>query len=405
MTFCALGFSTICFAKDINKAEYKKVRKQIKKKSLNKLEKKAHENEQGDLLRAIQATRALQQKYKHPGIKKKKFLQAAYYIERHHSHIKHYSKNHYLTKKQTGLKNVIEHDPSTGHTFIVMDTKKAFIGKGAKKKVYKAIHYMQSPKVLARCEQRKMETEHKAHRDLQGSPGIMNAHALTKHKLKKKKYHTIYSDVYEGTLKDLYKKKITFRNKLIIMSDLLQGLHSLHSRNYVHRDLHTYNYLYHTEHQLNGQKIYRAVITDLGRTIKIHKAKKMRAQMTRRFCPPEGFKYTKMKGSDYFASDIYALGCIFHRLHHDKFPRWQKEYRGAAANSDGKKKTILTQNLNRYTTKRRNQLIHRKHKNGNLSIEQDTELFILNMLNIDPAKRGNTAHLRNEVHHLLNRCP
>lgn len=386
--------------------EYKSVKRLLKKKNLETLEKTAQDTQNKELTRAIHATRRLATKYNDPPISKREFLQAAYYIETQLPYIKH-SANHYLTKKKTGLKHDIEYDPTTGHTFIVLNSKKAFIGSGAKKSVYKTIHYSHhDPKVLARSEQTlPMPDEIKALKALQGVHGVMNAHAFTHHKSGNKKYYTIYSDCFKGTVSDLFsKKEIDFRNKLIIMHDLIRGLDSMHSRNYVHRDLHAYNYLLFEENLSNGNKILRAVIADLGRTIKIDQAKNVRAQMTSRLCPPEGFNQKKLKGKDYFATDVYALGCILYRLHHNRFPKWQGEFLRSDKLSPSKKKALLIKKLNKATASRRKQLQQSKERNEHLSLEQQAELLILHMINPDPSKRGTAAQLRHDMHAILHKA-
>lgn len=388
-------------------SEYKKTRRLLKKSSLEAIEKTAHDTHNQELAHAAQATRALIAKYKEPrlepGLHAREFLQAAYYIETELPHIKH-SAVHYLTKKKTGLKHDIEYDPATGHTFIVLDSKRAFIGSGAKKSVYKTIHYShRDPKVLARSEQTlAMRDEIKALKALQGSHGVMNMHAFTMHKRKHKKYYTIYSDYYKGTVSDLFsEKEISFRNKLIIMHDLIRGLDSMHSRNYVHRDLHAYNYLIFEENVSNGNKILRAVIADLGRTIPISQAKNVRAQMTSRLCPPEGFDQKKLKGKDYFATDVYALGCILYRLHHNRFPKWQGKFLRSDTLSPSKKKALLVKKLSKETAKRRKELLTSKERNEPLSLEQEAELLILKMLDVNPSKRGTSGQLRHDMHAIL----
>lgn len=348
--------------------------------------------------RANLAWLTLQANYKNPGIKEKRFLKAAYYIETHLHLIKN-STNHFLTKKETGLKNSIEYDPVTGHIFILLDSPKAYIGRGVKKKVYKTIEYAAFPKVLARSEQSlPMDEELKAHKELQGAPGIMNAHAFTTHMHKKKTYHTIYSDIYEGTIRGMLgKNKLSFYDKLIIVSDLLTGIHSLHSRNYVHRDLHSGNYLFYTERQANGNSVLRAVIADLGRTLKIHEVSSLRAQMTSRARAPEAITYKNLKGSDYFATDIYALGCIFYRIYYNKFPKWQGEYLGSDAISDAKKKAMLIKKLEKETNERRKELMGKEER----SSHERLELLILRMLSVHPADRGSSHELLHELQILL----
>ncbi len=372
---------------------------EIKKKSIRSLEKKAAKQQNKPLQNALEAQKRLYSRYKNPAISRKNFLQAAYYIETHLPSIKH-AKKGYLHKKKTGLKHDIEYDPDSKHCFIVLRNKKAFIGSGVKKKVYKAIHYNHGPKLLARSEQSiEMDLEFKAHKSLQGARGIMNTHAFTTHKRKKTRYYSLYSDLYDGTLHDLFsRKKLTFRNKLIIMSDLLHGLESIHSKDFAHRDLHAYNYLVHAETQGDGSLLWRACIADLGRTIKLRSLKGEVAQMTRRMCAPEAFKFSKLRGSDYQATDIYALGCIFYRLYHNKYPKWQHGYLKSKRISPAKKRKKLIRLLSKETVKRRNSLLH---ANRPLSTGEKAELVILKMLNVDPKKRPSARALQSELQPLL----
>ncbi|MBS0636603.1 MAG: protein kinase family protein [Verrucomicrobia bacterium] len=202
----------------------------------------------------------------------------------------------------------------------------------------------------------------------------------------------MYSDLYQGTFSELVKQPLSNYNKLIIMSDLLRGLESIHSKNYVHRDLHTYNYLFHEETQPNGGIVIRAVIADLGRTIKTYKARKQPAQMTHRFRPPEGFRFEKMRAKDYFASDVYAMGCMFYRLFHNKYPSWQIS---RITGISHKKK--LVRKLKKKVTKRRESLLAMP----SLSHADKIELVILKMLDTDPKKRGTAKELQHQVQQLL----
>lgn len=374
-----------------------------KKIRLNSLEREAKKHNYNELLRAIQATRILQKTYKHPGIKKRRFLQAALYIE---THPYHKDTPEYLTKKKTKVKHTIEYDPTTNSTFVVLDSKKAYLGRGAKKTVYKAILYNGKPKVVARSEQSyPMDEELHAHKALRNTPGIMNTYAFTKRKAREKKYTAIYSDLYEGTLEHLLrKKKLRLYNKVVLMHDLLTGLESLHSRNFVHRDLHTGNYLIRKEKNAQGKRVYRGVIADLGRTITIDKATGVPAQMTRRVCAPEGFSYKSLKEDEYFSTDIYALGCIFYRIYHNKIAPWQGDYLRSHSLSQEKKKTRLLSQLRKTACKRRKTLLRKKEgRGGFLSIKKDLELLILNMVHPDPNIRSSASDLKRQMHHLLVR--
>ncbi|MBS0656468.1 MAG: protein kinase family protein [Verrucomicrobia bacterium] len=373
-----------------------------KKKNLTSLEKIAHERNNSPLLHAVRATRALYEKYDTLCCKKLDFLKTSYFIESHRHLIT--TQPQFFKKRQTNLKHTIEYDPNTGHIFILLDSKKAFLGAGKKKTVFKSILYGQDPKIVARGEQAAaMDDELHAHHALKGVDGLMTTYAFTTHKGRKTKYNAIYSDLYHGTFRQLLQKnKLSFRNKLIIIRDILKGLESIHSRNYVHRDLHANNYLFKIEQDAKGQKTYRVVIADLGRTIAIGQAEKVPVQGARRLYPPEGFKPKKLAGTDYFATDIYATGCVFYWLYHNTRPKWQDHYIKDSRVSTKEKRKILVKRLKRETSKRR-QALSRKHKRGSLTMKEDTEFLILQMLRKRPHQRGDATHWRQEAERILDR--
>ena len=375
-----------------------------KKVHLRSLERKARKDGHAELLRAIQRTRLLLEKYKHPGIKKRRFLQAALYIENQFPQIQTPDKK-YLTRKKTKIKHAIEYEPNTKHIFIVLDSKKAFLGKGAKKQVYKAIRYGSEPKVVARSEQtHPMNDELKAYQTFQNMPGIVNTYAFTSRKVHGKKYRAVYSDLYENTLQHLLeKKKIGLKKRVILMNDLLAGLEALHSRGFVHRDLHSANFLLRTERDGNGKKMYRGAIADLGRTLPIEKVKQLPAQMTRKVCAPEGFTFKKLKKEDYFATDIYALGNIFYRMYFYRKTPWYKQSHWFDSLSQKKKKTHITAKLKKETSKRRKALLRKKARLGTLSVKQDLELLILKMVHHNPKERGSAKDLKQAMGNLLYR--
>ncbi len=361
----------------------------LKNDSLESLEKLANRKHSKSLLRAINATKAFEKAKNRSGISQRQFLQTAFYIEK-------FKPKKFIPKKKTKLTHALEFDRKTKKTFIVLNSKKAFLGKGAHKKVYKSILYGKNPTVIARSEQTdKMKSELKALKKLQGAPGLMNTHAFTSHKDKKHHYHTIYSDLYEGTLFSLlYNKQLSFENKLLIMKDLVQGLRSMHAKNLVHRDLHAFNFLIYSKNNM-----WRAVIADFGQTFKTGKAKKLVSQMKRTLRAPEGINRKKMKGKDYFATDVYALGCIFYNLLHNKTPSWQESYLESESDSFKKKKKKLRKKLKKETKERRKTLIKQR---GKLSIEKQAELFVLQMVHHKAAKRPKAAKLYRQITTIIN---
>jgi serine/threonine protein kinase len=158
--------------------------------------------------------------------------------------------------------------------------------------------------------------------------------------------------------------------------------------------LHAYNFLVHKEHS----GTYRAVIADLGRTVKIQKLKGLPAQMTRKACAPEGFAFKKLKGKDYFATDIYALGCIFYNLLHNKEAPWQTESLRSDHYTRAQKKAMVRKNLKKTNNRRRKELQSRQ---GSLSVKERAELLILKMVQIKPKNRGTSRELVHEMDKIL----
>jgi hypothetical protein len=354
---------------------------------------------------AVQATRNFFVHKRNIGINPGEFLKTAFFIN---IELPNYIKNrkYYLKSRDTGLRNTIEHDRKTGNTYIVLDGDASYVGSGKKKTVYMAILFDQKEsKIFARAEQSiPMDMELKMCKLLRNAPGILNTYAFTHHKEKGQKFSTIYSELFSpGSLRDDVFEPNKFSDYEIakIFHGILKGLESLHTRNLVHRDLHSKNYLINIPKGKIGRRNIQAVIADLGRTIHIKEANGIPVQGATKYCPPEGLFRKKMKGKDYFASDIYAVGCVFYRLLHNKIPTWQdRSYLKDTKLSKRKNQRILIKKLKKENDERRTSLASKKAK-GILPAEEDLELLILNMVNANPAMRTSAAKLRAEVERIL----
>lgn len=342
------------------------------------------------------------------GLDRHEFLQVAHYISTEmEKHIR--AHEYFLTKEMTGLNCMLEYDPVTCHTFILLDGRKeAFLGRGGKKTVYKAILYDPlHPQELARGEQRHpMDQEMKMCQQLQGAPGIYATRAITSHTQGKTTYSTLYSDVYyPGSLtrKIFQKYRFSLEEKMKIIHDLLTGLYSLHERHLVHRDLHQQNYFLNIQMDPDGNRQVSAVIADLGRTIPIDQAKGVVAQGSRLSIAPEGFFVEKLEGTDYFATDIYAMGCVFYMLFHERSPEWidASLLRNKALSRKVKSRTVAKK-LKSHTAKVRHYLQSKKAQNR-LFPEEDLELLILQMVHLDPKKRGTAKELLQEAYRISQR--
>ncbi|MBS0656199.1 MAG: protein kinase [Verrucomicrobia bacterium] len=340
---------------------------------------------------AIFATRRLYGTHRNVCIRRPQFLQDALFtLTKLPSLRKSYS---YLTRKQTGLRDTIEYDPHTKKAFILLDRhKRAWVGKGYKKRVNKAILFdIKNPKVVARAEQSApMKEEIKVCKKMRNTPGVINMQASTTYSKNRQTFRTLYLDLYEpGSLKHALakKKKFTLTQVTQIMHRLLVGLKSFHSRKIVHRDIHIGN-CFISKSSKKGTKI-DAVLADLGRAMSIKKAKGIPPQGAKIYYSPESIEMEKMRHKDYFASDIYALGCVFYQLLFKKQAPWQGTYLRDRTLPAEKKREMLVQELNRACEKKWSYLKGKKQ----LSRRQAAQYLVFKMLQVDPKERGSASSL------------
>lgn len=374
------------------------------KKDLVKLKKIARSEHAHSLYKAITATDNFKKIRKGLGISTGTFLQTALFMETTlKKKIAH--KKYYLNKKDTGLKRTVEYDPHNKKAFIVLTgLKSAYLGHGAKKTVYKSIQYINTKsKIVARAEQSgKLRDELTITKHLQGAPGILELKGFGHHKKHGEKYKTIYSKLYTtGTLRTIFGKKIhlSFYEKVRIAFNLLQGLESMHKRKIVHRDLDAKNYFISIPSGKAHRRKVTAVIADFGWSSYIKNLKFDRAQASIKNAAPEGHFFHKMKGSDYFATDVYALALDLYRLFYEKKPAWRNI--SPLYSLDSRYKKVLHK-LNQKTHGRRRLLLYKK-VHGKISNKERFEYIILRMLHPHPKMRGSAAKCRLEMQNLLKK--
>ena len=151
---------------------------------------------------------------------------------------------------------------------------------------------------------KELKDEMEAMRALKGLPCLLEAKALMTHKDPKshKKISTIVTPIYSGALQDIFDKKIklSFKQKLKIAHDIMQGIAVMQAKGYVHRDLGARNYFYLAT--LSKKKItdISAIVADMGRTIPASDAAKKPVQGNSSYIAPEAFFRSKMKGNHYY---------------------------------------------------------------------------------------------------------
>ncbi len=319
------------------------------------------------------------------------------YIHRH---------EYYLPAAKTRLACAIEYDPVTRYRFIHLEPKKNTLGHGSKKTVTRSILYKgSSSEIVARCMQSKsIQDEYAITKRLQGSRGIIKLYAVTQHMEGGVQYDTMFCKLYRsGTCGKLLKSgcRFTFEEKVQIALQILEGLDTAHSRGVIHRDLGVANYLIDIEKGKKGKRKIDAVIADFGSARFVSTIQGEHSQAHTFYTPPEGIYFKTMHGEDYFASDVFAVGCLLYRLYYGKKGPWQNvNYIKSTTGTRGERYEQFIASLKVHVEGKEKALLH---KAPPLSKKEQFEAIILRMLRADPHQRGSAKTLLRDMREIL--CP
>lgn len=309
---------------------------------------------------------------------------------------------YYVPSSESLLPLDIEYDPNTRAVYIhFSDAHGGWIGQGKCKRVTKSLLYHpQKPQIVARAVQfRSQPDEIKVLQKLPPSAsGIYQVYSITERIVEGKKQNTIFAKWYRnGSLHELLEKGFcfTFDEKTKIAKNVLQGLLALHSRRIVHRDLGTRNYLAEIVEQPDGRRSIEVVIADLGRAIPIKKAKGVKAQGNFTYVAPEALLPGEMPRKGYYATDIYALGCVLYELYHGVKAPWRLLYPKRDLDLEVAQEQLKNV-IRRYSDARREELAGLVAA-GTAQKEERFEYLILKMCDVDPMKRGSARTLLNEL--------
>ena len=188
--------------------------------------------------------------------------------------------------------------------------------------------------------------------------------------------------------------RLTLQEKLAIATDMVTGLASLHERTYVHRDLGARNYFVNIVHKGAGRRQVSAVIADLGRTIPVSEAMNVPVQGNKGYLAPEGFFRSRMRRSDYYGTDIFAVGTVLWHLYYGHKAPWQahRYYRSASIPLEKRRKLILSS----LTRARFGPLAHLREKarlHQHLTVADRVVQLIMQMTDPVPARRGTAQEL------------
>ena len=274
----------------------------------------------------------------------------------------------YLNKEDTGLSRTIEYDPSTKQTFIHLKRKEIKeLGRGGAKTVTASILYGKKPQYVANSIFNiTAANEREIHfiQQLKDAPGVVELISATTHRKAKtgEDVLQIITPLYiHGSLKSLMEKgpKLTFDEKISIMSDIFEGLGQMHDRGVAHGDIHQGNCLVGPRDV--PPRRYKAVLTDLGTASNL--------------------------GSNALleVKDVFAAGCMLYEVWHEthRLPRhWDNLNKFAHLTQNvlppSDDNTLLLGDLGA-ATQRYNALQH-KTLNQELSNQEMAEFLILKMM-------------------------
>lgn len=392
--------------RDLKKHRYEQVARALNHSSLklHKLKQIAKQTRSSPLMRAVDATYKISKVTKKLKLPTKKILQAAFFCETCPI-TQGVRKSRYFSKQKSTLAYSIEFDAKTHNYFILLDGKKSAIGKGKKKVVKKAILYdHKKPKLLARAEEQQDDkNELKITKELQGGQGLFQTHALCRTRRNQKNYNSYYSKIYSpGSLQSILVVNfpLSAYEKIQIATQSLQGLQTIHAKGIVHLDLGARNYFVNISKGEPGKRTIDACLADFGRAQFLKKLKNViKVQGNTTYVAPEGLYPEKMQPTDFYQTDIFAMGCVFYRLFYGVKCPWQDiSYVKDTKRPIEIRYTELANRIRQHTEARREHLLSRPQ--DQLSTEEKFELLLLTMLHIDPSKRGTTSELCQQMQQL-----
>lgn len=385
--------------------------------SISRLAEYAKETNCSAYRRAIAAAGRLDRLKKETKLKLAECVQLAVYIETELAEdVK--TRGNYRSRNSTGICRSVEYDPASGKRFIHLQNHggRETLGKGYKKTVTLSVLYDEhKPELVAHCQTTiPMPEEIEAIRALQGLNGLLEVYAITDRHVKSSKTDTtnysLMCKLYPyDTLSSLMRsgkkrRKLDMVDKMYIAHDILTGLESMHNKGFVHRDLGTRNYLIYKKKRERGSgERYAAVIADFGRTLPIEHIFGKVCQTIPVYIAPEGLIYSKLKGADYFYTDIYAVGCVLHSLFFDRSAPWADSRLVRGKEPVEKRQKAFIKKLGDWRAKRFKSLVVTNRFRDNTPVEEGLERLVLRMVDPIAKKRGTATELRQLLEYFMKR--
>jgi len=365
------------------------------KDSLKKLHRLAQNEHCVPLQNAIQAAHSLKALRPFSHISKTSLVQTAFFVEtKLPATTKH---NRFYSADKRGIACDVEYDAKTKQRVLSLrDSDKNVIGKGAKKVVMKAVLYdAHHPQLVARCDQSMDDRlEYKITKHVQGGPGVVKILGRSHHYDHGKIHNVLFCKYYKyGSLSrfffdNLKEAKFTLKEKMGICHNILTGLEKLQKNNIIHRDLCAANCLIDINNGSKQNRKIDVVLADFGSARFRRDVTGLLPEGHSCYIAPEGVYYDEMSSKDYFKTDLFAAGAVFHWLFYEKQPYWLKNNIYRNGESKSKRYKMLAEIVEKQAGKRYKELKEKYKKQGYLSRKELFESMILKMLNVDPGKRG-----------------
>ena len=320
----------------------------------------------------------------------------------------------FWSEKQFGRE--LQYDKEHNRFFIHLGTHGVKpVGIGRMKVVTKTVLYdRSSPEVMARgVSKAACKREMFAMKALAGTPNVMEAQALMRHKDPKtgKMLATIVTKIIRpGSLQAILNKKswrLTLKERVKIACDIMNGISKMQAKGFVHCDLGAKNYFVSIKGTKPGHRKIVAYVADFGRAIPISDAKDSPVQGNSRYAPPEAIFREKMRGKQYFKSDLYAVGCVFWQLYFGRLPPWAFSAREEGTSVSRKQRyrakvfhinAIRAHYADRVKT-------DPKEKHAKPSLRKGFLSVILKMTDPTPKERGKAKELYINLYTLLTGHP
>ena len=273
------------------------------------------------LTRAYKATEAIL-KLKKTGLSFRVVFPIAFFKETHTVPL-------YISESRVGRE--VQWDPDKKLFFIHCGTHGTeALGTGYQKVVTRSVLYdLHKPQVVARgltsCDVR---NEVSAMKTFSNCPGLIPAISFLEHQ--DEQSHTLMTSIItplynQGSLEKTLKNKrigLSFQERFAIAKEIISGLRGMHAKEYAHRDLGARNHFVSIETSPSGERTVHCVIADLEKAKPVKELYQHISQGNSAYLSPEGIFIRSLKGEMYYATDIFAIGCLFWRLYFDGTPPW-----------------------------------------------------------------------------------